>query len=171
LAYRDYPIPAFYLLFVDEPNNLNMKKLFISAILLAGIYGETVAQSRYMVVTAVESIIPMGLGRSRLISHIESVNYKDFTTQRNKGNKSNQGSVRRKDIKINEIEESKLLNFYTGVGLNFRNIASNDAVITSKLNTMASEGWELAFVTSGVESDGGKSDGQGIFITRYIFKK
>ncbi|MBL4735174.1 MAG: hypothetical protein JKY18_07525 [Flavobacteriales bacterium] len=148
-----------------------MKKLFISAILLAGIYGETVAQSRYMVVTAVESIIPMGLGRSRLISHIESVNYKDFTTQRNKGNKSNQGSVRRKDIKINEIEESKLLNFYTGVGLNFRNIASNDAVITSKLNTMASEGWELAFVTSGVESDGGKSDGQGIFITRYIFKK
>jgi len=148
-----------------------MKKLFISAILFAGIYGETVGQSRYMVVTAVESIIPLGLGRSRLISHIESVNYKDFTTQRNKGNKSNQGSVRRKDIKINEIEESKLLNFYTGVGLNFRNIASNDAVITSKLNTMASEGWELAFVTSGVESDGGKSDGQGIFITRYIFKK
>jgi hypothetical protein len=29
----------------------------------------------------------------------------------------------------------------------------------------------LAFVTSAVESDVGKDDGQGIFITRYIFKK
>jgi hypothetical protein len=36
---------------------------------------------------------------------------------------------------------------------------------------MSSDGWELAFVTSAVESDAGKDDGKGIFITRYIFKK
>ncbi len=36
---------------------------------------------------------------------------------------------------------------------------------------MVAEGWELAFVTSAVESDSGKGDGSGIFITRYIFKK
>ena len=36
---------------------------------------------------------------------------------------------------------------------------------------MAAEGWELAFVVSGVESDGGKEDGQGIYVTRYIFKR
>jgi len=36
---------------------------------------------------------------------------------------------------------------------------------------MSSEGWDLAFVTSAVESDAGKDDGKGIFITRYIFKK
>jgi hypothetical protein len=36
---------------------------------------------------------------------------------------------------------------------------------------MISEGWQLAFVTSAVESEGGKGDGQGIFITRHIFKK
>lgn len=36
---------------------------------------------------------------------------------------------------------------------------------------MISEGWELAFVTSAVESEGGKGDGKGIFITRYIFKR
>jgi hypothetical protein len=36
---------------------------------------------------------------------------------------------------------------------------------------LTSEGWELAFVTSGVESDAGTNDGQGIFITRYIFKR
>ena len=36
---------------------------------------------------------------------------------------------------------------------------------------MIQEGWELAFVTSAVESDSGKGDGNGIFITRYIFKR
>jgi hypothetical protein len=36
---------------------------------------------------------------------------------------------------------------------------------------MATQGWELIFVSSGVESDSGKDDGKGIFITRYIFKK
>jgi hypothetical protein len=35
---------------------------------------------------------------------------------------------------------------------------------------MIEEGWDLAFVTSGVES-AGKGDNQGIFITRYIFKR
>lgn len=38
-------------------------------------------------------------------------------------------------------------------GIRFQNIAANDAVITSVLNAMVSEGWELAFVTSAVESD------------------
>jgi hypothetical protein len=36
---------------------------------------------------------------------------------------------------------------------------------------MTEEGWELAFVNSAVESDSGKDDGNGIFITRYIFRK
>ncbi len=36
---------------------------------------------------------------------------------------------------------------------------------------MVEQGWELAFVTSAVESDAGKDDNQGIFITRYIFKR
>ena len=63
------------------------------------------------------------------------------------------------------------MNFFNLGGIRFQNIAANDAVVTSKINTMVEEGWELAFVTSAVESDGGKDDGQGIFITRYIFKR
>ena len=35
---------------------------------------------------------------------------------------------------------------------------------------MSNEDYELAFVTSGVETDAGKDDGNGIFVTRYIFK-
>ena len=36
---------------------------------------------------------------------------------------------------------------------------------------MSQEGWELAYVTSGVESDAGKTDDYGLFITRFIFKR
>ena len=63
------------------------------------------------------------------------------------------------------------MNFYNLGGIRFQNIAANDAVITSKINGMINDGWELAFVTSAVESDSGKDDGNGIFITRYIFKR
>jgi hypothetical protein len=64
-----------------------------------------------------------------------------------------------------------MLNFYSLAGINFQNIASNDALITSMLDSLSKEGWELFTVVSGVESDAGKSDGKGLFITRYIFKK
>jgi hypothetical protein len=33
------------------------------------------------------------------------------------------------------------------------------------------EGWDLFNIVSGVESDAGKGDGDGIFITRYYFRK
>ena len=62
------------------------------------------------------------------------------------------------------------MNFYNIGGIRFQNIAANDAMITSMINTMIAEGWSLEFVTSAVES-AGKGDNQGIFITRYIFKK
>ncbi len=125
----------------------------------------------YKVITVVESIVPGGLGRSRMLDVKQDVDYKDFTTERVEGNKSDQNEIKRGDIKIDKFAETKLLNFYSVVGINFQNIASNDAVITSKLNEMGKDGWQLVFVTSGVESDGGKSDGEGIFITRFIFKK
>ncbi len=78
---------------------------------------------------------------------------------------------KRSNIRVKDFEETKLLNFYNIGGIRFQNIAANDAVISSKINAMIIEGWELAFVTSAVESDSGKGDGNGIFITRYIFKR
>jgi len=69
------------------------------------------------------------------------------------------------------LNETKLVNFFSIGGINFRNIASNDAVITSKLNSLAQQGWELAYVTSAVESNAGKDDGEGIFVTRFIFRR
>lgn len=131
----------------------------------------TAFSQEYKVVTTVESIVPGGVGRSRLVDAKEAANYKALTTERVDGKKSDQGDVKRDDVKIDNFEETKLLNFYSLTGINFQNIASNDAVITSKLNELAKEGWTLMFVTSGVESDAGKTDGDGIFVTRYIFKR
>lgn len=125
----------------------------------------------YRVITSIESIVPMGIGRSRMLDHKAPSDYKSLTTERTNGKKSDQGDIKRDDVKIDNFEETKLLNFYSAAGINFQNIASNDAVITSKLTEMAKEGWTLVFVTSGVESDAGDKDGTGIFITRYIFKR
>ncbi len=132
---------------------------------------ETKENPQYKVVTIVESIIPAGLGRSRIIEERNPMDVDDFTTERTDGKKSDQGDVKRKDAKIDSFKESKILNFYSVGGINFRNIASNDALIASKINKLVEEGWQLEFVVSGVESDAGKQDGEGIYITRLIFKK
>ncbi len=127
--------------------------------------------SQYQVVTIIESIVPGGVGRSRMIENSSPVDYNQFTTTRSDGKDSKQGDVDRGDLKISSFKETKMLNFFSMVGINFQNIASNDALIVSKLNEMDAQGYELSFVTSGVESDAGKEDGSGIFITRLFFKK
>lgn len=125
----------------------------------------------YKVVTVVESVVPAGLGRSRIIENGTELNADEFTTERTDGKKSNMGDVKRRDLRVDAFSETKLLNFYSAVGINFQNIASNDALIASKLNNITAEGWELVYAFSGVEGDAGQSDGDGIYITRFIFKK
>jgi len=149
-----------------------MKKLFL--ILAIGLFAsiDAMAQIEYKIITSVESIVPSGLGRSRLIDTSEERNYQDFTSSRSEDKKEDKrNKANRSDIRLKNFDETKLLNFFNIGGIRFQNIAANDAVVSSKINTMATEGWELAFVTSGVESEAGKGDGQGIFITRYIFKR
>ena len=122
------------------------------------------------VITSVESVIPGGLGRSRLISTNDKKDHEQFTSSQTEDDNSRNKS-KRSDIRVKDFEETKLLNFYNMGGIRFQNIAANDALISSKLTAMISEGWDLLFVTSAVESDAGKNDGNGIFITRYIFKR
>ena len=147
-----------------------MQKKIAGVIILFFIAVNALAQE-YHVITTVESIVPAGLGRSRMLDHKNPEDYRPLTTERTDGKKSEQSEIKREDVKIENFQETKLLNFYSIAGINFQNVASNDAVITSKLNEMAKGGWDLVFVTSGVESDGGEKDGNGIFITRYVFKR
>lgn len=149
-----------------------MKRLFITIAIVTFALTESYAQVEYKIITSVESIVPNGLGRSRIVSALDDRDYKEFTSERSDDKKEDKrNKSKRSEIRVKNFEETKLLNFYNLGGIRFQNIAANDAVITSKINTMIEEGWELAFVTSAVESEGGKGDGKGIFITRYIFKR
>lgn len=123
----------------------------------------------YKMFTVVESIVPNGLGRSRMISETTPMDYKIATVQRTEDSKE-KNKTKRSELRTNTFQETKLLNFYNLGGIRFNNIATNDAMVTSKINDMAAQGWELTFVNGGVESSGDK-DPQGIFITRYIFKR
>jgi hypothetical protein len=98
----------------------------------------------YKQITAVESVVPGGLGRSRLL-----------TTDDN-----------------GQMLEKELKNFYSMVGINFENVANNDRVIVDRLNEYSAQGWELVQVSTATnqQSSGGNSSG-GIFITRYILRK
>jgi hypothetical protein len=144
----------------------------LSVFLISDVLAQDSTDQEYeiKVITSVESIIPSGIGRSRLISANSERDYNEFSsTQTEEDNTRNKS--KRKDIRVKDFEETKLLNFYNIGGIRFQNIASNDALISSKLTEMLSQGWDLIFVTSGVESDAGEKDGNGIFITRYIFRR
>ena len=149
-----------------------MKKIILALLICSMALMDLYAQVEYKVITSVESIVPAGLGRSRLISSDEERDYKDFSSERSSDKEEDgRNKSKRSDIRVKDFEETKLLNFYNLGGIRFQNIVANDVVISSKINAMVENGWELAFITSAVESDAGKNDGNGIFITRYIFKR
>ncbi len=117
--------------------------LFLSIIVFYGFkQGDEPKGSKWLQITAVESVVPGGLGRSRMISIDD------------KG----------------KMEETKMKNFFSIAGINFSNIRQNDLSITTKIQELSAEGWELYDVTSGVYS-GNENNSNGIFITRYLFKK
>ena len=84
----------------------------------------------------------------------------------NDRNKSDRG-----DIRVKNYEETKLLNFFNIGGIRFQNIAANDAVVNSRVSQFLDEGWEIVSITAGVESVGSADDANGLFITRFYFKK
>ena len=118
-----------------------MKKIILLGFLVLTI-GAQSQTYKYKIVTSIESIVPGGIGRSRIIENGAEVDYTQFTTIRSKEGKEKTDKDR-SDVKIDDLKESTLVNFYSFVGINFQNIASNDAMITSMLNKYSSEGWDL----------------------------
>lgn len=92
--------------------------------------------------STIESVVPGGLGRSRII-------ISDDASQ--------------------EVGKD-LLNFYSMTGINFKNVSNNDRLIVDNINQYTADGWELFTVTAGVQSPA-EGGGNGIFITRYLFRK
>ena len=126
----------------------------------------------YKTVTTVESLVQSGLGRSRMIAETDNVDYKYATTIRREVDgktKKQKSKAKRSEIRTKAFEETKLLNFFNVGGIRFNNIATNDAMVTAKMNDLAAEGWELAFMATGVES--ADKEPEAIFITRYVFRR
>jgi len=151
-----------------------MKRIIFAAIVVlmlsSVVRGQDKPVYEVKIITSIESIIPNGVGRSRLISTDSNVDYREFTTTQTEDH-GDRNKSDRDEIRIKDYDETKLLNFFNVGGIRFQNIASNDALLTSKINQMLIDGWDLAFVVTGVESYGGTDDTNGIFITRYIFKR
>ena len=113
---------------------MRIKSLLFTFIFCAiSAFAQTV---EYKVITTVESIVPGGMGRSRIVENNQEMDHKQFTTTRVDGKDRNSNDVKRKGLKIDNLHETKLLNFYSLGGINFQNIASNDAITTSKLNEL-----------------------------------
>jgi hypothetical protein len=119
-----------------------MKKIVLTAFILWTLSDGVSAQVKYefQQMTAIESVVAGGLGRSRLIT----------------------------SKKDGSIEEIKLENFFSFVGINFGNIKDNDKILASKIEEKVNEGWEIVTVTPGVYAG---DNSTGIFITRYLFRR
>jgi hypothetical protein len=125
-----------------------MKNIFASLFLLllaTSVFaqGETTGKKtiyEFLQITTIESVVPGGLGRSRLL------------VADDKG----------------QLEEIKLENFFSMVGINFGNIRANDQTIAAKINQLSSQGWELTSVVTGSYS---ADKSTGIFLTRYLLKR
>ncbi len=127
-----------------------MKQAILLAALIFSLGYTTSAQAparvvyEYKQLSTIESVVPGGLGRSRMVST------------------DNRGQTLEKDLK----------NFYSLTGINFDNVVNNDGVIVERLNELSNEGWELYSVTTGsnMQISNGSTSG-GLFITRYLFRR
>lgn len=121
--------------------------------------------------TVVESLSYRGFGESRIIDSQTEVDDSEYATFKTDGSKTKNRELKGKNVKVDNLEKIKLSNIYDGLDVAFKNVASNDAMIASKINSMVKEGWNLVYVTSAVESDSGEADRYGLLITRLFFSR
>jgi hypothetical protein len=122
-----------------------------AALVVMGSFAFAVPSSSSQVLTyeykqfsTIESVVPGGLGRSRILTTDDG----------------------------GQVIEKELKNFYSMVGINFGNIANNDRAIVDRLNEYSVQGWELVQVSTGSQEQvsNGSSSG-GLFISRYLFRR
>lgn len=97
---------------------------------------------KWLQITVIESVVPGGAGRSRMITIDEN----------------------------GKTDEVKINNFFSLAGINFGNIRENDQTVTNEIMELTNAGWSLEHISSGVFS-GNQNNSNGIFLTRYLLKK
>ncbi|SFT95933.1 hypothetical protein SAMN04489724_2975 [Algoriphagus locisalis] len=126
----------------------------------------------FKIVTIVESLNYRGNGESSIIDSQTEVDDSEYAAFKTDGSKAKNRELKGKHVKVDNLEEIKLQNIFDGLEVKPRNVASNDAMISSKINSMLQDGWRLTYVTSAVESDGGDGDlSNAILISRLFFSR
>ncbi|KAA9331668.1 hypothetical protein F0P96_15660 [Hymenobacter busanensis] len=98
----------------------------------------------YMQMTTIESVVAGGLGRSRVM----------FTPE------------------FKGTKETPMENLFSLTGINMSNVRANEETILRYLGEITTDGWELFQVTPLTQTlQSGGSTNQGIFMTRYTFRK
>ncbi|MBG8553416.1 DUF4177 domain-containing protein [Hymenobacter guriensis] len=101
-------------------------------------------QYQYLQMTTIESVVAGGMGRSRIL----------FTPE------------------FKGTKEANMENLFSLTGLNLGNVHANEETIMRYLNELAADGWELMQTTPLTQTlVSGGTTGQGIFLTRYLFRK
>jgi hypothetical protein len=125
-----------------------MKKVLIALAIFitlsAGAFAQdqaSSANSKFMQITTIESVVGGGFGRSKMIITKED------------------GSQ----------EERDLENLFSMTGINFKNIRSNETGILQTLRSYTDAGWKLHATIPMTLSPG--QNGAGIFMTRYLLVK
>ncbi|GAB3837012.1 hypothetical protein GCM10028821_36500 [Hymenobacter jeollabukensis] len=99
---------------------------------------------QFMQMTTIESVVAGGLGRSRIT----------FTPE------------------FKGTKEAQMENLFSLTGINMQNVRANEETIIRTLQDVQNEGWDLVQVTPLTQTlQSGGSTGQGIFMTRYLFRK
>jgi len=114
--------------------------VLFGTIMLSSFARSKTSKIEYKTITTVESLTSTGLGRSRMLIS------------------DNSGTI-----------DKDMQTFFSGVGINFKNISSNSELIIQTLNNLAQDGWVLENTSTGVQSSG--DNVQGLFITRYLLVK
>ncbi|HZV70163.1 MAG TPA: hypothetical protein VFG10_11495 [Saprospiraceae bacterium] len=143
-----------------------MLSLIITCLLFVSKLNQAPVSVEYKVITVVEVIRDDGWGKSLIVSQNGKMikeeiiknppEYYDFKSTKT-------GKYR---LKADSIDLTPLSTIRSDGGLNFNNIATNDIIITNKINELTTNGWLLTFIAPGVISSE-----QGFILTRYYFKK
>ena len=102
------------------------------------------ASYQYLQMTTIESVVAGGIGRSRVL----------FTPS------------------FKGTKEAQMENLFSLTGINIKNVQTNEEIIVRYLGEITADGWELIQtipLTQTLTSAG--STNQGIFLTRYMFRK
>jgi hypothetical protein len=125
-----------------------MKKITLLIVLLASLFVAGNAQEekpetiqKFMQITTLESVVGGGLGRSKMLITKED------------------GSQEERDME----------NLFSLTGINMKNIKNNESDILRVIKTYTDQGWKLVQTIPLTLSP--NQNGNGIFMTRYLFSK